>query len=258
MIDLVPVHTFAIDSEQNLISIISNFSVNKVMIIRNDDSECTDKKFHDFISRLQDLFPNLDIECDLCICGSNAGHCRVYNNGAYDPELTVKRFLGKLEKFRSYNIRSVILSDMNLDTIAAVCNEIGGKSMTVSAEIKLQTDMYNAYRLKSGMPRLVKEYHIQQGDYQFIAEYVRFTNHLILKPASLMNPVLQFIHKNYPDVKCSVFITTAEGKMAEYLYNEYKIDFLKELLVQYELLDISSIYLPENVLMFSNNEEMKN
>ena len=149
------------------------------------------------------------------------------------------------------------MSDMNIDTISAVRRENDCDSMNVSAEIKLQSDLYNAYRLKSGMPRLVKEYHIQQGDYHFISEYVKFTNHLILKPAFLMHPVMQFIRLNHPQVKCSAFLTTAEGKMIEYLYNEYKIDILKELLVQYELLNLSSIYLPENVLIFRYNKEMK-
>ena len=147
------------------------------------------------------------------------------------------------------------MSDMNLDTLCAVQQIIDGSGVSLSAEIKQQTDLYNAYRAKSGMPRIIKEYHLIPGDYQLVSDFLQYTDHLILKPALTMYHVLQYIIATKNTTRCSVFLTTAEGQMLTYLYTKYRIRVLGELLKQYELLGIFCVYLPENILLLLHDEE---
>lgn len=249
--ELVPIFSFGTDDEAKLYKVIETNKIKRVMIINNNYESTDYAMLNDFVRNIKNRFVGLSLDIDLCICGSSKdGHCRIYTDGIYDKEETVQEFENRLKEYVSIGFDGVILSDMNIDTLAMVNERLKDMKIRLFTEYKIKSNVYDAYRLKVGMPIINKEYHVNQEDFQHINEIYKYTRNIILKPALATIPILFKIKSELSHYRYSAFLTTGESKMFEYIKNEYKIDYLKEILEQYAILGYESVFLPIDLFSY--------
>lgn len=249
--NIIPIFCVGRDEKEELFKILHMNKINMIFVL---NSYLDDEKLIEFLQDLKIKFPKLKILLDLCICNfTHDGHCRIYNNELYDKEETLRIFSRKIDKFISLNIDGIVLSDMNLDTLKLAREKISDRNIEIYSEYKIKSQLYNAYRIKTGMHITEKKYHAEINDNKTIKEFSKLTSNIILKPALSSFSTLMYIKENIADIKYYAFFTTAESQMIEYIQNKYKIKYFKELIKQYEILKYEALFVPYSLLKNKNN-----
>lgn len=244
--EIVPIMYLNQITNNNFNKITTNF--NSVMLIEGKCNELTDQisSSKQWIEKIPN---NTSIYYDLCICSSNTdGHCRVYNNDKYNKNETIKLFSEKIEYLlKNTHIRSIILSDMNIDTFKFIHNNYNS-SIDIWYEYKTKSQLYNAFRSIMKLPFIQKEYHLEGVDLDFLSEIMKYTSNIILKPCLTtidMNYNLSHLGKIY----VSAFITSAEAIMMKHLNQNYHIDYLSELTLQLKRIGYNKLFVPNELLI---------
>ncbi|OGI07975.1 MAG: hypothetical protein A2Y40_06585 [Candidatus Margulisbacteria bacterium GWF2_35_9] len=233
-------------SNNNYEKIISTYD--SIMLIEGKCNELTDQIVH-IEQWLEELPKDLTIFYDLCICSSNVdGHCRIYDTNGYNKEETMKVFSKKLEVLlKKTRIRSLVLSDMNKDTLDYIYKNYGSV-IDIWYEFKTKSQLYNVFRSMMQLPFIQKEYHVDGSDLDVLYRITEYTHNIILKPCLTTIDISQSLFQE-KGLYTSAFMTSAEAIMIQYLNKEYHIDFLSELTSELCRIGYNKLFIPGELLI---------